>query len=377
MDGGARKYLLLGTLFGILAGYVVISPLALMAVISLFNLPKASFQTLYLFSPRFLHWSLFFIFLGGCAGLVGGMYKKKLGEVRLWQERELAERKRMEDLLSRERDRILRIASNLPCGLAVINAQYEIEFMNSYMMSTFGSAVGSRCYEIFRNRNTPCEECPSQRAIKSLKLETAELKRADGREIELVSTPLQNPDGTYSAVELIQDVTERKRLAERLEQLAMTDGLTGLYNRRQLNITLPFEIARAQRQAHALSILFFDIDSFKLFNDRYGHQRGDEVLQKTGGIVKKSIRDYVDSAYRYGGEEFVVILPEVMAKQAKEIGERIRTAFKAIKFDHLSISVGVVEYQQGWDSPALMRHADSAMYKAKGLGRDRVYIYGT
>ena len=173
---------------------------------------------------------------------------------------------------------------------------------------------------------------------------------------------------------------ENVLLHQETRQLSITDGLTGVWNRRYLEMTLRKEIERAQRFGRPLSVLMLDIDRFKRVNDRHGHQRGDEVLIEVTRRILTEIRTNIDVVGRFGGEEFIVVLPETPSGGARVVAEKIRASMRDEPFtgassDPLSVtvSVGVSTYpEDGPDAEELIRRADSAMYRAKATGRDRV-----
>jgi diguanylate cyclase (GGDEF)-like protein len=173
---------------------------------------------------------------------------------------------------------------------------------------------------------------------------------------------------------------ENVLLHQETRQLSITDGLTGVWNRRYLEMTLRKEIERGQRFGRPLSLLMLDIDKFKAVNDRYGHQRGDEVLVEVTRRILGEIRTNIDVVGRYGGEEFIVVLPETPSGGARVVAEKIREAMRNESFvgasgDPLSItvSVGVSTYpEDGAAAEELIGRADAALYRAKAEGRDRV-----
>ncbi len=171
---------------------------------------------------------------------------------------------------------------------------------------------------------------------------------------------------------------ERDEILERLKELSITDGLTELYNSRHFYSQLKGEIDRSNRYENPLSLLLLDIDNFKAYNDSYGHLEGDSVLVRIGGIIKSILRK-MDTAYRYGGEEFTVILPEANIDEAKMVAERLRVAISEETFSPepgkqitLTISTGVTEWIPPEESSVFVRRADRAMYKSKDEGRNRV-----
>jgi diguanylate cyclase (GGDEF)-like protein len=167
-----------------------------------------------------------------------------------------------------------------------------------------------------------------------------------------------------------------------LEALAITDGLTGLYNHRHFQETIEKEIRRCERENRKLSLLLIDIDHFKQYNDRFGHTEGDAALRRVAGQVMKSVRS-TDMAFRYGGEELAVLLPSCTKEQATEVAEKIRLAVakstaRPGRFGaKVTVSIGVATFpEDGRVSRGLVDMADAALYAAKAAGRDRVIQAG-
>jgi diguanylate cyclase (GGDEF)-like protein len=175
--------------------------------------------------------------------------------------------------------------------------------------------------------------------------------------------------------------TLRKKNKE-LHELSITDSLTGLYNRKHLMETLENEVARSKRHKHDFSVLVIDIDHFKEYNDTYGHLAGDEVLSRLATVFKESVRS-CDYVARYGGEEFILVLPEIGPEDGVKAAERIRKKVAKESFAgdgetiQVTVSVGVASYpKDGDDSQSIIRHADTALYKSKESGRNRVVLAG-
>lgn len=171
---------------------------------------------------------------------------------------------------------------------------------------------------------------------------------------------------------------ERNRILSKLENLAITDGLTKLYNLRHFYHLLEIEIDRCRRYGHPLALLLLDIDKFKMYNDTYGHLEGDKVLVRIGQIIQSCLRT-MDSAFRYGGEEFTVILPETTAEEANNVAHRIKTAVEFENFFPepenvvtVTISIGVTEYYNKESLSAFIKRADQAMYRSKEKGRNAI-----
>lgn len=168
---------------------------------------------------------------------------------------------------------------------------------------------------------------------------------------------------------------------KQIEARAQTDGLTGIPNRRTFDETLEREWQAARREGKPLSLLFLDADRFKLYNDRYGHQEGDELLKTLAQALKKKARRPRDLAARYGGEEFVVLLPHTTRQRAVAVAETIRRAIAELRVPHednaggvVTVSIGVATAVPAADdsSARLVEAADAAVYQAKEAGRNRV-----
>jgi diguanylate cyclase (GGDEF)-like protein len=173
--------------------------------------------------------------------------------------------------------------------------------------------------------------------------------------------------------------TQLRESERRYRQLSITDDLTRLYNSRHFFKQLEAEIERTNRYGHPLSLLIIDLDDFKLYNDTYGHIAGDRVLKNVGEILRKSLRK-TDSAYRYGGEEFTVLLPESEGDEALHFADRIRQAFESPaslaqpeESMGVTVSIGVAQYINGEDITAFIKRADKNMYAAKNSGKNRIF----
>ncbi len=182
-------------------------------------------------------------------------------------------------------------------------------------------------------------------------------------------------------IELEGKVTRRtlqlKNALLDMEQVALIDQLTGAYNRRKFNEIIENEINRSKRKHEYLSILFLDVDHFKKINDAYGHAVGDRVLKKLVELIKKKIR-IVDHVFRWGGEEFLVLLPDTKIDDAVSSAERIRTTIASYQFDtvvNVRVSIGATEQTEHDTINDLLNYADCALYQAKRNGRNRTIQY--
>jgi diguanylate cyclase (GGDEF)-like protein len=180
---------------------------------------------------------------------------------------------------------------------------------------------------------------------------------------------------------LQQQLLENRRLQDRLHALTLTDPLTGLHNRRHFDDVLAREWERARRGQSPLAVLFIDIDNFKSYNDNHGHGAGDDCLAAVGKAIGQSLQRTADLAARYGGDEFVVLLPDTDLDGALEVARRVRVAIGALNIPHdgsrfgcVTSSIGVARQVPGQDdtSEELLDRADRALYGAKQAGRDGV-----
>ncbi|MDY6880560.1 MAG: diguanylate cyclase [Desulfatiglans sp.] len=166
-------------------------------------------------------------------------------------------------------------------------------------------------------------------------------------------------------------VIERK-VKEELNRLSISDSLTGLYNQRHFYDRLKDEITRSERQKNQLALIFLDLDGFKKFNDTMGHLAGDEILQKVGSIIKACIREGVDSGYRYGGDEFAIILIDADEDIGQSIGKRILKAIN--KECGITASIGEANFLEGMTPEDLVDKADKVLYKVKAMKKGRENI---
>ncbi len=179
------------------------------------------------------------------------------------------------------------------------------------------------------------------------------------------------------------NLAEIRELHLRLQEQAIRDPLTGLFNRRYLDETLERELARAKRDGYAITLAMIDLDHFKLVNDTYGHTAGDEVLKDLGRLLQAQAREG-DIPCRFGGEEFLLVFPRMTLEVARQRAEQWRETFSQRKTRHgdleiaVTMSVGLASYpDHGATAEVLLESADQALYKAKAAGRNRVEIAGT
>lgn len=172
------------------------------------------------------------------------------------------------------------------------------------------------------------------------------------------------------------EVTQRVKAVKELEKLSVTDNLTGLYNRARIDSFLIQEISRRDRYKHPCCLLLIDIDFFKKINDNFGHLAGDDILVQFSKLLQENIRE-TDACGRWGGEEFLIILPETGIGESVQIAEKIRGLVESFTFAHdirCTCSIGVAEHKEKENLESLLQRTDNAMYKAKRLGRNRVVV---
>jgi diguanylate cyclase (GGDEF)-like protein len=207
--------------------------------------------------------------------------------------------------------------------------------------------------------------------------------RSSFRDIAVkVAVPSLGKNSLHSVLVTLQDITTWKRLERQLRKRAQLDGLTKLLNHNTVMQRLNEELIRAKRYGLSLSCMMIDMDHFKVVNDKFGHPRGDQVLKRVASMIKNCVRT-VDLVGRYGGDEFLIIMPETKAANARYAAMRIQNLFSAKIFHyqriisfHISLSIGITGYpsKRIKDSKDLIALADKAMYQAKKTGRNRIAL---
>ncbi len=258
-------------------------------------------------------------------------------------------------------------------------------------------AIGRKCHELINSDLCHTEKCPlsgTHRNIKRLELDI-EIDRENDEKVAywLTITPLLGVvSETIGIVEQFKDITERKHYESeletanlKLERLATLDGLTQLANRRFFDETLRREWSRARREKQPLSLIMCDVDFFKLYNDHYGHQKGDECLQTLAQCMQNCLQRAADFIARYGGEEFVIVLPNTDSDGAQKVAENLRNTVLSLKREHIhskvsdyvTLSFGVatvVPGQDGIDPKDLIKSADESLYVSKRTSRNTVTV---
>ncbi len=205
--------------------------------------------------------------------------------------------------------------------------------------------------------------------FKYVKKKTVDYKAyIDSENSELVTTNKTLED------RVVQRTKELKEATDQLEELERTDTLTDIHNRYSIMKILDVEVDRAKRYGYPLSIFMYDIDHFKRVNDTHGYRVGDDILYNLTKVVKDSLRD-IDIVGRYGGEEFLVIMPSTLLSDAIDVAQRVCETVSNHKFNQikqLTISIGLVELGKEETMDMLFTRADRLLYKSKDSGRNRV-----
>lgn len=175
--------------------------------------------------------------------------------------------------------------------------------------------------------------------------------------------------------EMKKYIEELEHTNRKLDKLATFDMLTGVYNRRKFEQDVTLAADKNEKYGSPFSIIMFDMDGFKQINDQYGHKMGDVILQEITAVVKRVLRE-TDRLFRWGGDEFIILLQETSIKNAFKVAEKVRKTIEAYEFeaenDHLTISLGVGEYLQGDSIDQFLSYVDNALLKAKANGKNRV-----
>ena len=281
----------------------------------------------------------------------------------------------------------------------VIGSDYHILRANKKLQELTGltekKLIGSLCHEIFSHSMCQGKECPLLRIKAGAKVIEYDFEHQFNREEPPVScimsaTPLRGLDQEIIGIVAdFKDITGRKKAEEALQQanlelerLASIDGLTQIANRRRFDEFMVLEWRRLQREKLPLSLIMIDIDCFKIYNDTYGHQQGDNCLQSVAKAIALQGKRPADLVARYGGEEFVVVLPDTDTKGATHLAEKMRKKVQSLKIPHknspvtqevtISLGVSTVVPAPEYTPEQLLTCADQALYQAKETGRNRV-----
>ncbi|WP_395345715.1 diguanylate cyclase [Ningiella sp. W23] len=302
--------------------------------------------------------------------------------------------------------------ASIEVGIVVIDKNFVVQEFNQFMENHSGvdaeKIVGNSLFEHFAEVDklwfaNKCQPVFSMRTPVFLIWEQRQYLFKFGTSRPITSSsdnmyqnitilPIASEDCTKDEVDqvcvLVYDMTDQAMSKERVDKLndelkviSRVDGLTRLYNRRYWQERFEREYKLSLRNKKPISVLILDIDHFKKVNDTHGHQAGDKVIQSLAMLIRKATRE-TDICGRYGGEEFVVLLPDTTAETAKIVGERIRKVSERYVVTHdeteinFTISAGIAEFNAVYNTPLQwLEAADQALYKAKEGGRNQVLLF--
>ncbi|MBC54264.1 MAG: hypothetical protein CMQ34_10580 [Gammaproteobacteria bacterium] len=303
--------------------------------------------------------------------------------------RDVTARKATETRLRQSEERLQRIASQVPGALyqyrMAPDGTRSFPFFSEGVWALGGLARGALSgtnADPFMARVLPEDEAiieaNTQASASNLSHAHTEfrIRHGDGsiRWIESRAAPQQEEDGGILWTGILLDITQRVEAEEKIRSMAITDGLTGLSNRQEFNRLLDHEVERATRYHTPLAMIMYDLDHFKAVNDSFGHDAGDEVLRMVAALTNKQLRN-TDLHGRWGGEEFMVILPQSGLAAARDVAEKLRTTIANHDFNRVgrvTASYGVADLAPSENAKSLAQRVDEALYRAKDRGRNRV-----
>jgi diguanylate cyclase (GGDEF)-like protein/PAS domain S-box-containing protein len=317
-------------------------------------------------------------------------------------ERSESENRLMEEVLRESEEKYRKLIDNMADVITVLDMSMRFTYVSPSIMRIRGFTAEEAVAQTLEEVMAPVSlEIFSKVIEDEMKLESG--GKADPRRNRILELDLYRKDGSVVCMEnnlsflrdetqkpsgiilMSRDITERKRAEKaqresekKYRELNIIDEQTALYNSKYFSFQLKIEIDRVIRYGGALTIILIDIDNFREFNESYGFLAGDQVLQRLGMVLKRCLRQ-TDSAYRYRGEEFTVILPMTTGKSGAVISERIRTEFKKETFYqdpdnriHMTASIGVAQYRLFEDMKSLINRVDQLKYQAWRSGKDRI-----
>jgi diguanylate cyclase (GGDEF)-like protein/PAS domain S-box-containing protein len=307
--------------------------------------------------------------------------------------RDITERKRAEESLKRAELEFRTIFDSASDGILLLNVgDGKFSYANKKICNMLGytkkELLNLGIPDIHPQDSVPfvIDQCEKQFKKEILTAKNIPVVKKDKTVFfaDISSSPITLSEKEY-LLGMFRDITERKRMEDVLKEsekkyrdLSMIDDLTQLYNSRYFYAQLEIEIERSNRYGQPLTLLLLDLDKFKKFNDKYGHVEGDYVLLRLGQVVKRCLRE-TDSAYRYGGEEFTIILPMTTSNEGIVTAKRIQTELRKEVFYpvlgqevNITVSIGLAEYKPKEEMKTFVQRVDKLMYQAKKDGRNGI-----
>ncbi|MFP4572805.1 MAG: diguanylate cyclase [Desulfobacterales bacterium] len=300
--------------------------------------------------------------------------------------RDITEKKELEKQLVESNEQLENLLLELPVAVVIVDYNSrKILDLNPKATAILGytpeELVGRKCNDYI----CPAQEgnCPIIDMGMEVNHSEREVVNSSGARIPIYKSAITTHHGARKVIlECFTDISHMKEMERRLQQMARTDDLTGLFNRRYFMESVKKELVRSERYKIPVSMIMFDIDHFKSINDRYGHTAGDEILRQISRICRENFRQ-TDIPARLGGEEFGILMPECGIRESGASAKRLREkiADSAFVFEgnriRCTISIGIAEYVGGTeDMEALIRRADEAMYESKNRGKNQVSFAG-
>ena len=307
--------------------------------------------------------------------------------------------KRMGLEREREHEMFTTILDHVPVGVYLKDREGHIQFYNRTIAERFGidrdAWIGKTSYDLWDRATADEIAAEEELILKSSRPHESVITTPEPGGATMIwknfKAPCWNADGdpmlSCCSIDLTEPTrreAELQRIREELEEanrklssLALTDGLTGLWNRRAFDAQLETNIVAAQRSGHGLALMLIDVDHFKSINDRHGHSYGDSVLRSLAVVLNRAKRAE-DVACRFGGEEFAVLLPVIDIHAAHMLAQRIMDSLQLFPWENepVTVSIGLAMCSETCKSDELIDDADTALYRAKREGRNRVVLQG-
>jgi len=315
---------------------------------------------------------------------------------------DITRRKRAEEEVRQVRDYLDTITNSIHDGLIVIERDKSVSYVNESYAHQIGmrasEIIGRACFSIFHH----CSDkhilrengCPLDRVIETRLPQVYTyhiIKSGENKWFEVSTAPIINQQGGVTGVvEVVRDITERKKYEEALREMSIQDGLTRLYNYSYFQKRFDAEISRYKRHNRSFSLMMMDLDNLKGINDKRGHIEGNRVLFEIADVLRGQVREEIDTVARYGGDEYALILPETSLREALKVAQRIRKIISAKDFKgrggkyKVTVSIGLASTSDlagdgeniNEIKELLIDHADQALYYCKSRGGNLVAVFG-